>query len=71
MSKPEIEMKKVGPIYYKLGLVADPAPEVLFNKDFLARFKVQMIDHEIVEMKENIKFAESYKALIREQYKLG
>ena len=70
MSRPELETKKIGSVYHMLGMVADPAPDILLNKELLARLKVQMLDHEIVELKNGIKFAESYKALLKEQYKI-
>ena len=56
--------------YHKFGLVADPGPDILLNKDLLARLKVQILDLEIIELKNQIKLAESYKDMLREQYKM-
>jgi len=45
MSRPEIERKKMGPIYYKFGIVADPGPDIILGKEQLARPKIQILDH--------------------------
>lgn len=71
MARPDFEAKKFGPIYYKLGLVADPAPEILLDKDQLARIKIQILEHEILELKNQINLAETYMGMLRETYKIG
>lgn len=70
MSKPEREWR-AGPTYYRLGIVADPGPDILLNKDYLAKLKIQILESEILELKNQIKLAESYKAMLKEQYKLA
>ena len=71
MSRPEIDMKKSGSIYYKFGIVADPAPDILLGKEQLARLKVQILDQEIMDLKNQIKLAETYKAMLKQQYKIA
>jgi hypothetical protein len=68
MSKPSAELYRGA--YYRLGIVADPAPEIIFDKERLAHFKVEILKHEITEMKNQIKLAEMYIGMIKEQYKM-
>ena len=71
MSRPKVEMQKVDhSVYYKLGLVADPAPEILLDKERLARLKVTILDTEVKELQNQMKIAEMYRDLLREQYKI-
>ena len=52
------------------GPVADPGPELILDKDRLARLKLEMLDQEILELKNQIKIAETYRVLIKEQHNI-
>ncbi|OGP97574.1 MAG: hypothetical protein A2Z51_06600 [Deltaproteobacteria bacterium RBG_19FT_COMBO_52_11] len=52
------------------GPVADPAPELILDKDRLARLKLGMLDQEILELRNQIKFREMYRDMIREQHNI-
>jgi len=56
--------------YHPFGLVADPAPDILLNKDLLARLKIKILDLEIIQLKNQIELAESYQHMLKEQYKI-
>lgn len=52
------------------GPVADPAPELILDKDRLARLKLGMLDQDILELRNQIKFREMYRDMIREQHNI-
>ena len=65
----KFERPEISSVYYKLGLVADPAPELLLNKAQLAKLKIQMLDQQIAELKHQIELAETYKGMLMEEYR--
>jgi len=56
--------------YWKLGMVADPGPELLLEKDQLAQIRLRRIDIAIKELNESIKTLELEKGMLKKQYKI-
>lgn len=52
------------------GPVADPGPELILDKVRLARLKLGMLDQEILELRSQIKFRETYRDMIKEQHNI-
>jgi hypothetical protein len=52
------------------GPVADPSPELILDKDRLARLKLGMLDQEIQGLRNQIKIVEMYRDMIKEQHNI-
>jgi hypothetical protein len=52
------------------GPVADPGPELILDKVRLSKLKLAMIDQQIAELNNQIKIAQTYRDMIKEQYNI-
>ncbi len=52
------------------GITADPAPDLILDKIRLAKLKLEMLDQTIIELKNQIKIAETYRNMIKEQHNI-
>ncbi|MDW7760700.1 MAG: hypothetical protein SCM96_08685 [Acidobacteriota bacterium] len=57
-------------ISHLVGPVADPGPDVLLDKVGLVRIKLEMLNQNIIDLKNQIKIAEIYRDMLKAQYKL-
>jgi hypothetical protein len=66
----KVQTQKSSELLHIAGPVADPGPELILDKDRLARLKLEMLGQEILELKNQIKIAETYQVLIKEQHNI-
>ena len=55
---------------WRVGFAADPAIDVLLDKDAIARIRIRQLDQVITQLQQEIELAKMEQDLLREEYKL-
>jgi hypothetical protein len=55
---------------WRVGYAADPAIDVLLDKDAIARIRIRQLEQVIIQMEQQIELAKLEVELLREEYKL-